>query len=129
VFLVQQKIGDDRVSAVAALRGGRERFRKAPDGLSKARVDLWDAIVRDFDLGDDTLEVLTMFCQCLDRYDEARAEIEKHGAYYKDRFGSPKPHPAVAVERDCLVSAARLWRELDLDHGPAPSPLALKGRR
>jgi phage terminase small subunit len=70
-----------------------------------------------------------MFLETLDRYDEARAEIKKHGAYYRDRFGSPKPHPAVAVERDCRVSAARLWRELDLDHGPVPPPLSLRGGR
>jgi phage terminase small subunit len=63
-----------------------------------------------------------MACEAHDRATEATETIEAEGAYYQDRFGCPKAHPAVAVERDARVLFARLVRELDLDGDVAPDP-------
>jgi phage terminase small subunit len=60
--------------------------------------------------------------EAFDRATEARETIEAEGTYFKDRFGCPKAHPAVAVERDARVLFARLVRELDLDGDVAPDP-------
>ena len=58
--------------------------------------------------------------------------IEKDGAYFKNRFGEVKKHPAIGVERDALIVFARLVRELDLDVDPpseAKRPPALHSFR
>ncbi len=57
-----------------------------------------------------------------DRAEEARDRLAKDGTYYTDRFGAPKVHPAVAVERDARLAFMRAVRELDLDGEPLPDP-------
>jgi phage terminase small subunit len=72
-------------------------------------------IVRDFDLSSHHIALLTLLCEALDRGEQARQRIARDGAYIENRFGQLRQHPAVAVERDSRLAAARLTRELDLD--------------
>jgi hypothetical protein len=59
--------------------------------------------------------LLQSACGCLDRIDSARSEVAKAGEYYVDRWGQPREHPGLKVERDQKILFARLMRELCLD--------------
>lgn len=87
----------------------------APGHLSERSAALWGEVVEQWPLVAHQLRLLEEACVALDRCAQARGAIEADGAFFKDRFGQLKPHPALAVERDARVSAARLFRELSLD--------------
>lgn len=52
---------------------------------------------------------------CLDRIDEAYAQIEQDGPCVRDRFNQLREHPAMKSERDNKVLFVRILRELGLD--------------
>ena len=86
-----------------------------PDYLREDTREWAQEILTEFELGDHHIKILILACEALDRISEAREVIAKEGAYYKDRFGKPKTHPALAVEKDNKIIFARLMRELCLD--------------
>lgn len=90
-----------------------------PQHLSKASRSLWRRVATDYDLAAEphALRVLTLLGEALDRGEEARQRIAVDGAYVTDRFGQVRAHPAISVERDSAIRAARLARELSLDAG------------
>ena len=96
--------------------------RRAPGHLRRPTRAWWREGVADYHLEAHHERLLTMAGEAFDRATEARETIEAEGAYFKDRIGCPKAHPAVAVERDARVLFARLIRELDLDGEPSPDP-------
>jgi len=75
----------------------------------------WCKVVDNYELEPHHVRLLTLAASAWDRAEEARERIKKDGAYQADRFGQLRAHPAVAVERDCMVAFARLLRELALD--------------
>jgi P27 family predicted phage terminase small subunit len=91
----------------------------APKHLSARSKRIYRSVVDDYDLARElhALEVLRLGLEALDRAEEAREIIAREGMTYSNRFGEPRAHPAVAVERDCRVQVARLFRELSLDAG------------
>lgn len=93
--------------------------RRAPGHLSPKRRRLYRRVADDFELWREphALEVLRLACEALDRGDDARAAIAKHGTTYDDRFGQPRARPEIAIERDSRLAVARLFRELSLDGG------------
>ena len=80
----------------------------------------WRNVVGEWELDEHHRRLLTLACESWDRGQQARGVLKRKGAYYVDRFGQPKDHPAVAVERDARIAFARLLRELDLDTQPPP---------
>lgn len=87
----------------------------APTYLKPATRRWWREVVTTWELDEHHVRILTLAAEAWDRAQDARETIAKAGAYYLDRFGQPKSHPAVAVERDARGQFARLVRELDLD--------------
>lgn len=89
----------------------------APRHLSSESKRLYRRLVADYDLAAEphALRVLALACEALDRAEEARVRVDAEGMTVPDRFGQLKPHPAVAIERDSAIRAARLFRELSLD--------------
>ena len=77
---------------------------------------------RGYELEEHKERVLTLAPESFDRATEARESLERDGAFYLDRFGTPKAHPAVAVERDARLAFARLVRELRLEDHETPEP-------
>ncbi len=95
---------------------------KAPAHL-KANTKKWYvSVLEEYELEPHHIKILTLAAEAWDRCQEARETIEQVGAYYEDRFGCPKAHPAVAVERDSRIAFARLIRELALDIEPPRAP-------
>ena len=110
------------MTKAARLKAVHPATPKAPAHLEPATGAWWVSVCVDYDLEPHHVRLLTLAAEAWDRAQEARVTIAKDGAYYRDRFGAPRPHPAVSVERDSRLSFARLLRELDLEGEPAPDP-------
>ena len=115
-------MSDRKLKAVPA------RLPAPPEHLSEGRRELWHRVVSDFDLDAVGLELLRLGCEALDRCEQARALVEADGPVIGGRYG-PRAHPAVNVERDSRLAAARLFRELGLDDDVQAPPLQLRPRR
>ena len=72
----------------------------------------------DYELGDAAgLALLRAACEAFQRAQEARKLIDRDGAVIIDRFGQPKPHPAVNIERDSRAQLIATLRALKLEPG------------
>ena len=91
---------------------------KVPTHLKPKTKKWWLSVLKEYELEAHHIKILTLAAEAWDRGQEARETIKREGTYYHDRFGCPKTHPAVAVERDSRISFARLLRELALDVEP-----------
>lgn len=89
----------------------------APSHLSSASKRLYRRLVADYQLDREphAVRVLVMGLEASDRCEEAREVLAREGVTYKNRFGEPRTHPMVAVERDSRLAAIRAFRELSLD--------------
>ena len=88
-------------------------------GLS-SEAESWVASVEaKYELLDHHKKLLNAAATMWDRSIEARSAIEKHGTVYTDKFGTPRPRPEVAIERDSLVTFRQLVAQLDLDDDEA----------
>lgn len=86
-----------------------------PKCLGTAGKAYWQRVVTEFELEPHHSDLLLAAAKQLDRLTEARAIIAKEGLVYKDRWGAPKPHPAVAIERDATTVFLKCQREMSLD--------------
>ena len=92
------------------------KIKRVPSHLESEGKKFWRQVLKDFDLRDaHHLKILENACQSLDRISEAQEQIKIDGAYFRDRFGQPREHPAHATERNNKTLFARLLRELSLD--------------
>ena len=99
---------------VTALKPSR-RSIKLPSHLKSAGKKLWESVATTFDLEEHDLTLLTALAETLDRKNQAERDLRKYGSItFTNRHGELKPHPAIAVVRDCNVLIARLRRELCL---------------
>jgi P27 family predicted phage terminase small subunit len=91
----------------------------APKHLTARSKRIYRSVVDDYDLATEphAREVLRLALEALDAADTARKIVEAEGMVYENRFGEPRAHPAVAIERDGRLAVARLFRELSLDAG------------
>jgi P27 family predicted phage terminase small subunit len=81
--------------------------------LSARGRALWDSLIGDFVLDDAAAhELLRRACEASDRADQALAVIDAEGVTFKTRFGEPRVHPAVAVERDARNAVRQMLTAL-----------------
>jgi phage terminase small subunit len=98
----------------------KKRAPRPPADLATAGRRLWTGVLGDYELTErHHLELLRQACVCLDRAEQARAEIERLGVVVLDRWGQPRTNPACAVERDARALAIRSLAALGLDLEPA----------
>src|ERR1035437_4059512 len=100
---------------------------KPPTHLSKSAKDWWKTVANRVVLESHHYKLLLLACQAFDLSQEAHLELARVGRVFNDRFGCPKLHPLVLVERDARLSFAKLVRELGLDvvaDDPHPQPVA-----
>ena len=95
---------------------------RAPTYLRPQTRSWWSSVLRDFDLDEHHVRLLTLAAEAWDRAQGAREAVAVHGPVYNDRFGQPRARPEVAIERDSRIAFARLLRELDLDGEPGSDP-------
>lgn len=86
----------------------------APAGLSAEARKLWSDVLAEFELPAHAAKVLHVACQTLDRLREAQKVIASDGIVIEGRQG-PRPHPAIAIERDSRTAYLRAMREIGLD--------------
>jgi hypothetical protein len=68
-------------------------------------------VIADYNINDTSGRQLVLeAARCIDRIAEARAIIRKAGPIVIDRFGCPKMHPAVLIERDSRQQLAMCLR-------------------
>jgi P27 family predicted phage terminase small subunit len=91
-----------------------------PEHLSPDAQTFWRTVVTDYDLEPWHTKILQAACEAYDRMCEAREIVAHDGPVYRDRFGAPRRHPAVAVEQDARLAMLRALRELDLDGSAVP---------
>jgi phage terminase small subunit len=88
---------------------------KAPGHLKTAGKRLWLHVAENFELEQHDFLLLTSLAETLDRKNQAEKDLKAHGSLtFKNRYDELKPHPCVAIVRDCNVTLARLRRELCL---------------
>ena len=87
-----------------------------PGHLSAEARRRWRALVAEYDLRDEgAQQVLRLALEALDRALSSTAAIAAEGTTFKDRFGQPRPHPLLAVERDARGQFLAGLRVLNLD--------------
>lgn len=96
--------------------------KRAPAHLAEATKSWWRDVLAQYVLDAHHERLLTLAAESWDRAVQARLELADAGIIYVDRFGAPRAHPAVAIERDARLGFARLLRELDLDAEPPRDP-------
>jgi len=100
-----------------------------PEHLSEEMKTFYTSIVNKYNLEAHRLILLTRACECLDRAEQARKQIEAEGLTTKDRYGSIKPHPCVKMEIDSKSAARLLLHELGFDTGTIPQKTNMKNQR
>ena len=75
-------------------------------------------LIEDYGLEDHDKRLAILAGQAWDRAQDALAIIKRGGAIIEDRFEQKKAHPAVDIQRNSMVTYARLLRELCLDAEP-----------
>jgi hypothetical protein len=103
----------------------------APKYLTPRSRDLWREIIGNFTLETTEVELLRLGLEALDRADQARVILANECIISTGRYGQKLAHPAVAIERDSRLAAARLFKQLALPEAlnESVSPLALRSRR
>ena len=100
------------------------RGPKPPAILSAVARKWWREIVNlyDFDEQPECHLVLSSALQSFDRWQEAKAIVDREGIVLNERFGQPKQHPATIVERDSKMAMIRAFKALGLDILPPGLP-------
>ncbi|CAN5188435.1 hypothetical protein BH20ACT9_BH20ACT9_06050 [soil metagenome] len=101
---------------------------RPPSYLSRSARSFWRATVAAYELEPHHLRLLALALEASDRAEQAREALAESGIVCTDRYGKPRAHPLVSVERDARLSFARLMRELDLEGDALPSPRPPRGR-
>ncbi|MBP7568796.1 MAG: hypothetical protein KBA95_01935 [Acidobacteria bacterium] len=80
----------------------------------------WLRLTEEYALDDPAAQlILTTAFEAFDRMRGAQRELTLAGGVtFRDRFGKPKVHPAVAVERDARAGWLAALKQLNLDLEP-----------
>ena len=104
---------------------------KPPKHLSRASAVWYREVATTWELEAHHLRMLQLCCEAWDRGQDARETLAECGPTFIDRWGQPRAHPSVAIERDARVVFTRCLRELGLDiqePGVAPQSPMITGR-
>jgi hypothetical protein len=89
-----------------------DQIPRSPAGLAAPGRRLWRAVHAKYSLSGPEVEVLAAACHFADRADAAAEVLKADGMTTADRYGTVRPHPMLAEERNARLSMARLLRQL-----------------
>jgi len=78
----------------------------------------WELAIATRDFEEHEMRVLLVACETLDRREQAREALKKHGLTFTDAKGMVRQRPEVCIERDCSAAFLRAVRALRLDPPP-----------
>ena len=116
------KSGDiiaNRQNGAIALKNSKPKKPKPPKSLSAEAARWWQKLVDEYAIDDEAGRlILQTAMEAYDRTRQTRKALAKDGLVLKDRFGQPKAHPLVTVERDSRAAMMAALRQLNLDIEP-----------
>lgn len=90
-----------------------------PGHLSKEAKLIWKELTTEYGIDDaGGLAILKTGLEAYDRATGARLAIDKEGLTITDRFGTPRPHPLLACERDARAQWLAALKAMNLDIEP-----------
>jgi phage terminase small subunit len=92
---------------------------QAPSHLRQETQAWWTHVHTNWRLEQHHSRLLTMACTAWDRAEAAREVLVKDGMVIGGRKAAVRPHPCIAIERDCRIAFARLVAQLNLDGDPS----------
>lgn len=102
------------------MTGHKKESIKIPKTF-KPEIKRWIKEIMDsYYLESHHIKLLLLAGSALQRCEEARKSIERHGTIFTDKFGQPRIRPELAVERDSRIAFCRCLRELNLDSEEMP---------
>ncbi|MBX4967192.1 hypothetical protein [Rhizobium binae] len=93
---------------------------RVPDHLRPETRKWVKGILAEYELESHHFRQLVKTSEAWDRSEQAREILAKDGLTVVDRYGTPKAHPCVGIERDSRTAFFRGLRELALDGVDAP---------
>lgn len=100
-----------------------------PSNLGRRGATLWRRTVAETEFSPAEGALLEALCSAFDTWDAATKAIKADGVVARDRYGSPKAHPATTIAKDSAATMARLARQLGVEleaDGPVGSPYRAK---
>ena len=92
---------------------------RAPSNISKEAQRWWRRLHDEYGIVDGAgLLILLTLAEAFDRMRKAQKIIIDEGEIVKDRFDQIKPHPMIAVERDCRSAILAGLKALNIDLEP-----------
>lgn len=92
---------------------------RPPGHLSKEAKRIWKELTSEYGIDDaGGRAILKTGLEAYDRATGARLAIDKEGLTIKDRFGTSKPHPLLACERDARSQWLAALKQLNMDIEP-----------
>jgi hypothetical protein len=84
--------------------------------LGKAGINLWSRIVEEFDISDAAAkELLLLACECTDRAEALRRQIDEEGEIVTDAKGVMRDHPGLKHELQNRSFVSKVLQRLDLE--------------
>lgn len=91
---------------------------KCPRWLAGTARTAWRRLVPDLVriglLTAADADVMAAFCQARADFETAARQLVKEGHTFEDRFGQPRPHPAVGIQAKAVAQLRQLGAELGL---------------
>jgi P27 family predicted phage terminase small subunit len=90
-----------------------------PSHLTTEAKSWWRKVVAEYEIADDTgLLLLQTALESFDRMRSAQRVIKREGQSIRDRFGFPRAHPLLTVERDSRAGMLAALKQMNLDLEP-----------
>lgn len=91
---------------------------EVPGYLSARSRELWGYYAEHYQFERHQLEILTDALRARDRAWQAKQQLDAEGLTIQDRFGKPKKHPCVDIEKEYIKLHSNLMMSLGLDYEP-----------
>jgi hypothetical protein len=117
-YILRHSLGTVEMTkpSVKVLKQLDRNISKPARTLGKAGASLWSRIVEEFDISDSAgKELLLLACECTDRAEALRSQIDKEGEIVKAKDGTMRDHPGLKHELQNRSFVSKVLQRLDLE--------------